>query len=967
MNSTVGLAMIVRDGASTLDVCFRSIDGLFDQIVVVDTGSTDNSKEIAKSYGAEVYDFVWCDDFSAARNFSFSKLKTDWAFWLDSDDCLLGREFFDEMVSKCEEKGLHGVILEYMYSFDPEGVRLLEGIEPSILNKQIPSMQAYDLLKVRCNTTQFRERLVRLIPGWNWLYPVHEALPVPGHPMGRFEKVKIIHRRHKTSRPAKSGRNLEILEKVPVHLRDERIWFYFGLEYASHMRVDDSIEAFRKYLPLSTVEDEKYLALHYLADLYRNKNEIDLAMEYDLKALSMRPTWRDAYAGLLASSVVKGDWKAGLYYGAKAKLAEPPDTPFAFNPVHQAVGWVGDYVNCLLNFGLLEEALGECKEALKIVPENSDFKRIIDDISVRMNQDAGKIAVANAMEFFLRHDDAETVAVIASRLPKEFLGDQNIRRLVDPVNQLCSSANLGVIPPVPLKFAPGTVMLDPYDFPANYDVRFKYLIDRVALYPKTKSILVVGGPNEIVESFARIGLAVSRVDRVFNRSGAKFDCIVLWNCLEVIKFPDVFVSDVKEMVSPGGVLFVIVGNGPSTRGLAPTSEITPRLRSFTIDTLRRLVGTTRMPVLTPAWEAEAGDMILEIPKGLESVPPRKIAIVAAGAPEAWGPWSLDRGIGGSEEAVIRLSRAFLRRGHSVSVYGSRWEGFDGIQPRWEGELVTDERVAYKDVRDYEAVDILIGWRHPELFTHQVRPFEATWKALWLHDSTERDRVALASNFVDRIYCISDFHATKYDGIPKIYRGRNGIDVHEIPSNVFRNPHKAVFISTPFRGLEHVLSMWPYIRSKVSDAELHAYYGWEAADRMGATSTPHGKAFKERIIQMCQQPGIIWHGRIGQPELYHEVSSAGVWSYSSTWAEEHCVSALIAQACGAWPVVTSLGALPQTVVWGWKVDMPQFADAVVEAMFTAVGREKMMAWGRGEHNSWDEVAKCWELLWNGMEA
>ena len=62
--------------------------GLFDEIVVVDTGTTDRTREIAREFGARVFDFVWVNDFAAARNAAPARAKGDYAFWLDADDVI---------------------------------------------------------------------------------------------------------------------------------------------------------------------------------------------------------------------------------------------------------------------------------------------------------------------------------------------------------------------------------------------------------------------------------------------------------------------------------------------------------------------------------------------------------------------------------------------------------------------------------------------------------------------------------------------------------------------------------------------------------------------------------------------------------------------------------------------------------------------------------------------------------------
>ena len=72
---TISLCMIVKNEEAVLARCLDSLRGLMDEIIIVDTGSTDNTKEIALKYTDKVYDFSWGDDFAAARNFSFSIIK----------------------------------------------------------------------------------------------------------------------------------------------------------------------------------------------------------------------------------------------------------------------------------------------------------------------------------------------------------------------------------------------------------------------------------------------------------------------------------------------------------------------------------------------------------------------------------------------------------------------------------------------------------------------------------------------------------------------------------------------------------------------------------------------------------------------------------------------------------------------------------------------------------------------------
>jgi GT2 family glycosyltransferase/tetratricopeptide (TPR) repeat protein len=84
----VSLCMIVKNEEANLTDCLKSVEGLVQEIVVVDTGSTDRTKEIATSFGVKVVDFPWVDSFAAARNVSLDHATGDYCLWLDADDRL---------------------------------------------------------------------------------------------------------------------------------------------------------------------------------------------------------------------------------------------------------------------------------------------------------------------------------------------------------------------------------------------------------------------------------------------------------------------------------------------------------------------------------------------------------------------------------------------------------------------------------------------------------------------------------------------------------------------------------------------------------------------------------------------------------------------------------------------------------------------------------------------------------------
>jgi GT2 family glycosyltransferase/tetratricopeptide (TPR) repeat protein len=84
----VSLCLIVKNEEANLPACLASAAGLADEVIVVDTGSTDRTKEVAAQHGARVFDFTWVDSFSAARNECLRHANGEWIFWLDADDRL---------------------------------------------------------------------------------------------------------------------------------------------------------------------------------------------------------------------------------------------------------------------------------------------------------------------------------------------------------------------------------------------------------------------------------------------------------------------------------------------------------------------------------------------------------------------------------------------------------------------------------------------------------------------------------------------------------------------------------------------------------------------------------------------------------------------------------------------------------------------------------------------------------------
>lgn len=197
----ISLCMIVRDEEEVLSRCLESAAPLFDEVVIADTGSKDNTVEIAKQYTHAVYSFPWCDDFSAARNFAFSKATGDYLAWLDADD-FVPKESSDLMpglIALLKNEAPDVVMCPLDISFDGEG-------------------------KPVCSF--FRERFLKASARFAFQGKVHECI-VPRGKIVRFP----FRVRHLGSRKERGMRNLILYQKwkkeAPLSPRD---LFYYGRE-----------------------------------------------------------------------------------------------------------------------------------------------------------------------------------------------------------------------------------------------------------------------------------------------------------------------------------------------------------------------------------------------------------------------------------------------------------------------------------------------------------------------------------------------------------------------------------------------------------------------------------------------------------------------------------------------------------------------------------------------------------------
>ncbi len=199
----ISLCMIVRNEEAVLGRCLDSVADLVDEIILVDTGSTDNTKAVAAEYAAKIYDFPWCDDFSAARNYAISQAVGDYWLWLDADDVIEG-ENHEKLRKILEAPEADMVFLPYWLSFDAAGT-------PQMISR--------------------RERIFRRSRGYRFTGAVHEAV-VPSGSI-RYGDAAVSHRKLHAGDP---DRNLHIYQKLLLSGKrfSPREQYYYARELCDH-------------------------------------------------------------------------------------------------------------------------------------------------------------------------------------------------------------------------------------------------------------------------------------------------------------------------------------------------------------------------------------------------------------------------------------------------------------------------------------------------------------------------------------------------------------------------------------------------------------------------------------------------------------------------------------------------------------------------------------------------------------
>lgn len=314
---TISLCMIVKNEEDTIGRCLTSVADLVDEINIVDTGSTDQTKSIVRTFTDRVYEFKWIDDFAAARNYAFSLATQDYILWLDADDVLKEEDRVKLLnLKKSLDPAVDSVTMHYHLAFDEFG---------------------------NVTSSVKRNRLVKRSRNFQWIGAVHEYLEVGGHIL--HSDIAITH----SSTRHDSDRNLHIYEKrlAKGEQFSPRDLYYFANELLDHQRYEQAIIYYEKFLATEKgwVEDN-ISACGKLADCYHQLKIPDKALECTLRSFRYDAPRPDACCRLGFYFLNKNEYQTSIFWYNLALTRNRSDSHLGFYN-HACATWLPHLQLCV--------------------------------------------------------------------------------------------------------------------------------------------------------------------------------------------------------------------------------------------------------------------------------------------------------------------------------------------------------------------------------------------------------------------------------------------------------------------------------------------------------------------------------------------------------------------------------------------------------------------------------------------
>ncbi len=293
MENGISLCMIVKNEANWVGKCLSSARNLVDEMIVVDTGSADDTKRVASGMGARVFDFEWNNSFSDARNFSLSKATRKWVLVLDADDVVSERDI-DAIKSLVKNKHYDGFsFLMRNYTNNDRVVNFVP-IPKGDAYEESSGWKGWDL--TRC------VRMFRNLPQIRFERDIHEVVD-----------YSILN---------SGGKILKV--NIPIH--------HLG-EAKSGVQAPEKRESLYSRITrkrLDSYPDDPKDNFTMAFECFKSGNHDD-AISYYMKAIQLKPDYVDAYIGISQACVAAGRLEDAIAVNEEAAERFPHVSSFFYN------------------------------------------------------------------------------------------------------------------------------------------------------------------------------------------------------------------------------------------------------------------------------------------------------------------------------------------------------------------------------------------------------------------------------------------------------------------------------------------------------------------------------------------------------------------------------------------------------------------------------------------------------------
>ena len=430
----IALCVISKDNESSIKRMLDSTKGVFDLYCLQDTGSTDktvsvwedwcieNDKEyiVSEKKLKKDYEYVTVNNtrilgnFGKARSDSFNLARNagmDYAFWFDTDDILVNPQGIKPLALKLGEKRYHAAILTYIYA-KAEG-----NLKPVV---------------------QKRERLIDLSVDGDWKNRVHEnyEFNIPAR-LTTTADVWIEHERTEKG-VLDTGRRNHLIMKAQE--KDDGLKSFtdallnsYAYDHWEHKEYPLAIKYYKKLLKRKNYtaknKDLQYQVFLKLARAYLGLNDVENAIVYAIKCISINKGLGDGYLILAEANGTVGNWEDAIYYADKVLKIGKPDTPNPINEMEYTVIPMRIKVQALLATNKMEEALAVENEILRLFP-NDNIRQEKATIEYDLSVKQAIIGINSIVRYMQDNNQMKYADRLREAIPYDLLDHNIVRNII---------------------------------------------------------------------------------------------------------------------------------------------------------------------------------------------------------------------------------------------------------------------------------------------------------------------------------------------------------------------------------------------------------------------------------------------------------------------------------------------------------------------------------------------------------